>query len=106
MNAFYLNMVGSEMFLDTAQLRESAISHAKELNYIPRSKTSAVAYVNIDINTGLSLPEDFVARFCKELGIAQKYIDNAVEIAKTALTVFGASTSHTILSELAILTLP
>lgn len=37
---------------------------------------------NIDINMGLSLPEDFVSRFCKELNIMQKYIDHAVVIAK------------------------
>lgn len=49
LNNFYLNMVGSEMFLDTAQLRESIVSHAKELNYIPRSKTSAKALVNMTI---------------------------------------------------------
>lgn len=49
MNGVYLNMVGSEMFLDTAQLRESIVSHAKELNYTPRSRTAAVAYVNITI---------------------------------------------------------
>ena len=55
-NAFYLNMVGSEMFLDSAQLRESAVSHAKELNYLPRSKTSAVAYVDITIDTGTATP--------------------------------------------------
>jgi hypothetical protein len=40
-NSHYLNMVGSEGFLDTAQLRESIVSHAKELNYTPRSRTSA-----------------------------------------------------------------
>jgi hypothetical protein len=34
-------MVGSEMFLDTALIRESVVSHAKELNYVPRSKSSA-----------------------------------------------------------------
>jgi len=49
LNNFYLNMAGSEMFLDTAQLRESIVSHAKELNYVPRSKTSAKATVNITI---------------------------------------------------------
>ena len=49
LNGFYLNMVGSEMFLDTAQLRESIVSHAKELNYVPRSRTSAVAHVNFSI---------------------------------------------------------
>jgi len=49
LNNFYLNMTGSEMFLDTAQLRESIVSHAKELNYIPRSRTSAKAVVNMTI---------------------------------------------------------
>lgn len=48
-NSFYLNMVASEMFLDTAQLRSSVISHAKELNYVPRSFRSAKAVVNIAI---------------------------------------------------------
>ena len=49
MNGVYLNMIGSEMFLDTSQLRESIVSHAKELNYTPRSRTSAVAFVDITI---------------------------------------------------------
>lgn len=48
-NSFYLNMVASEMFLDTAQLRASVISHAKELNYIPRSFRSAKAVVDLAI---------------------------------------------------------
>ena len=41
MNGFYLNMVASESFLDSAQLKDSVISHAKELNYLPRSNKSA-----------------------------------------------------------------
>lgn len=49
MNGVYLNMVGSEMFLDTSLLRESIVSHAKELNYTPRSRTAAVAYVDITV---------------------------------------------------------
>lgn len=49
-NAFYLNMIGNEMFMDTAQLRDSVVSHAKELNYTPRSFTSAVANVSIVFN--------------------------------------------------------
>ena len=48
-NSFYLNMVGNEMFLDSAQLRDSVISHAKELNYVPRSFKSAEATVNLTI---------------------------------------------------------
>ncbi|NDB62213.1 hypothetical protein EB001_27810, partial [bacterium] len=57
LNSFYLNMVGSEMFLDTTQLRESAVSHSKELNYLPRSKTSAVAYINISVDPGNRTPD-------------------------------------------------
>ena len=41
--AFFLNMVSSEMFLDSAILRESVSSKAKLLGYAPRSKTSAKA---------------------------------------------------------------
>ena len=48
-NAFYLNMVSNEMFLDSAKLRDSVISHAKELNYLPRSFTSATAKIQLRI---------------------------------------------------------
>jgi len=49
LNGFYLNMVANEMFLDSALLRDSIVSHAKELNYIPRSFRSAQARVNITL---------------------------------------------------------
>lgn len=49
LNSFYLNMVANEMFLDSALMRDSIISHAKELNYIPRSFRSAQATVNIKL---------------------------------------------------------
>lgn len=48
-NAFYLNMVSNEMFLDSAKLRDSVISHAKELNYLPRSFTSATAKIQLRV---------------------------------------------------------
>lgn len=51
MKAFYLNMVGNEMFLDSAKMIESVTSHAKELNYTPRSFRSAVANVDIFIGS-------------------------------------------------------
>jgi len=46
-NGFYLNMIGNEMFMDTALLRDSVVSHAKELNYTPRSTISSVATLKI-----------------------------------------------------------
>ena len=57
-NAFYLNMVASEAFLDSAQLRESVVSHAKELNYVPRSSRSAKATLRYQFsNTSVSIIE-------------------------------------------------
>jgi len=56
LNSFYLNMIGNEMFLDSAQLRESVISRAKELNYLPRSFKSAKANVVISVVTDGSTP--------------------------------------------------
>ena len=49
-NNVYLNHVATEMFLDSAQLRDSVYSIAKTLNYLPRSYRSAVAYINVDVN--------------------------------------------------------
>ena len=51
LNSFYLNMTASEMFLDSAQQYDSIVSHAKELNYIPRSATSSSANVTLTMET-------------------------------------------------------
>jgi hypothetical protein len=48
-NNFYSNMAINEMFLDSAVLRNSVVSHAKELNYLPRSRRSAKAVVKVTI---------------------------------------------------------
>ena len=52
-NAFYTNMLANEMFLDTAQQRDSVVSRAKELGYITRSARGASANVTITF-TGVS----------------------------------------------------
>lgn len=51
LNAFYLNMVASEMFLDSAQKYDSVVSHSKELNYTPRSTRSSVAEITLTFST-------------------------------------------------------
>lgn len=45
--AWYQNMIANEQFLDTAQLRDSVVSHAKNLNYIPSSARGSVANVDV-----------------------------------------------------------
>jgi len=60
-NAYYLNMIANELFLDSAVQRNSIVSHAKLLNYTPRSAVAPKATVQVRVNqvtTGsLTLPK-------------------------------------------------
>ena len=49
-NAYYLNMVANEMFLDSALQRSSVVSHAKLLNYTPKSAIAPAAIINFTAN--------------------------------------------------------
>jgi hypothetical protein len=55
-NAYYLNMVANESFLDTALLRDSVVSHAKTLGYTPYSTRAPVAIVNFTIDSTTTTP--------------------------------------------------
>jgi hypothetical protein len=48
-SAFNANMVASEMFLDTAQIRKNVVSRAKELGYTPSSRTAAKAQFDLTV---------------------------------------------------------
>lgn len=48
-NSFYYNMVANELFIDSAQVRNSLLSHSKSLNYTPISRRAATAIVTLDI---------------------------------------------------------
>ncbi len=52
-NSFNANLIANESFLDSATIRENVISLARNIGYVPRSKTAAIATINIgDINLG------------------------------------------------------
>ena len=52
-NAFNANLLANESFLDSATIRENVVSLARNIGYVPRSKTAAVASIQIsDINLG------------------------------------------------------
>jgi hypothetical protein len=59
-NAYYLNMVANEMFLDSATQRSSVVSQAKVLNYTPQSAIAPTATVNVTFTnvstSSLTLP--------------------------------------------------
>lgn len=67
-NAFYLNMVANEMFLDTAVQRDSVVSQAKLLDYTPHSATAPSATINLRVNqvTDASLTLPKFTRFLSE----------------------------------------
>ncbi len=48
-NAYYVNMLSSESFLDSAQLRDSVVSKASMLGYTPQSTTGAKANVIVSV---------------------------------------------------------
>lgn len=61
-NAYYLNMVANEMFLDSAVQRNSVVSHAKLLNYVPKSASAPKATIRLQVNqvsdATLTLPKN------------------------------------------------
>ena len=67
-NAFYLNMVANEMFLDSAIQRSSVVSHAKVLGYTPQSVIAPTAEINMNVYnvtaSSLTLPK--YTRFMSE----------------------------------------
>ena len=48
---FNANMLANEMFLDSASLRSSIVSHAKTLGYVPTSARASKATVDVTLNT-------------------------------------------------------
>ena len=61
---YYMNMMANEMFIDTAQLRASVVSHAKLLGYTPRSRVASQATINVSFqevgggsNSAMTLPK-------------------------------------------------
>ena len=55
-NAYYLNMVVNESFMDSAMLRNSVVSHAKKFGYTPYSMNTPMASVNVTVDSGTSTP--------------------------------------------------
>lgn len=81
---YYMNMVANEMFMDTALLRSSVVSHAKLLGYTPRSRAAAQATVNLaleiipgDTNSTITLPR--FSRFISGAKDGKNYIFVNVE---------------------------
>ncbi len=58
--AFNSNMIVNESFLDSATLRENVVSLARNIGYMPRSRSAAKAEVSFKLNIGSSNPPETV----------------------------------------------
>ena len=54
--AFNSNMIVNESFLDSATVRENVVSLARNIGYVPRSRTAAQATVSFDVTTAGNTP--------------------------------------------------
>ena len=54
--AFNSNMIVNESFLDSATVRENVVSLARNIGYVPRSRTAAQATVSFSVTTASNTP--------------------------------------------------
>jgi hypothetical protein len=90
-NAYYLNMIANEAFLDTAVKRGSVISHAKLLNYTPSSAKASKATIEIKFN-GTTAPNFTIPKYTK---FSSQSIDG-VQYPFVTLESLSVSTSNNI----------
>lgn len=64
-NSAYLNLATTESFLSTAQKRNSVVNLARNLNYLPRSTSSARIVGNISATGTSGLPSISLPRYTK-----------------------------------------
>jgi hypothetical protein len=100
-NAFYLNMLANEMFLDTAQQRDSVVSRAKELGYLPSSAIGSQANVSLTFTGIANTTSQFTiprnASFTTTVDdVSYTYV---VPTAKTVLNVSNTYSTSVIIKE-------
>ena len=83
-NTHYLgynaNMLANEMFLDSADLRSSVVSKAKQVGYTPTSSTAATATIDVVVNnaSGSSITMSRGTKFATSVnGQSYNFLNNA-----------------------------
>jgi hypothetical protein len=64
-NAYYLNMLANEMYIDSSVVRESTSSLAKALNYLPRSARSSHASIIVNFVPGDSPNQIIIPKYSR-----------------------------------------
>ena len=77
---FNANMLANEMFLDSADLRASVVSKAKQVGYTPTSSTTSSAIVDVTVNnaSGATLTMARGTKFSTTVdGTSYNFVNNA-----------------------------
>ena len=102
--AFNSNMIVNESFLDSATLRENVVSLARNIGYIPRSRSAAKAVVSFKLELGdvefatNSLNQQFV----KEYGTTVELVKGLVCTGNIQDSSFTFSISENIVSSVVV----
>ena len=78
--AYNANMLANEMFMDSADLRSSVVSKAKQVGYTPTSSTAATATIDVLVNdaSGASLTMSRGTKFTTTVdGQSYSFVNNA-----------------------------
>ena len=95
-NAFLANMMANEMFLDTAQKRNSVTSHAKALGYTPTSVKAPIAYVKVQVNdattANITMPQGYAFSTTID-GVTYQFVNITERIIQPSagIYVFGST---------------
>lgn len=93
-NALYNNLTINEMFLDSASKRNSVVSLAKMLGYVPRSAKCAESLIRLTVNNGLIGPSSLTLPAYSTFNTS---VDGVAYTFHTteSYTITGAGTSYT-----------
>jgi len=99
-NAYYLNMVANEMFLDSAIQRSSVVSHAKLMGYVPKSAIAPQAEVNVTFN-GVTATSFTLPRFTNFMSEPVNNVNYnfVTETSNTQTVIAGSVSFNTILKQ-------
>ena len=101
--AYYLNMVANEMFLDSALQRASVVSQAKLLNYTPKSAVASQAQIDLIIpgvtDSSLTLPK-FTSFLSEAIdGVSYKFVTMDSNTQNTDLSTDTVTFSNIVIKQ-------
>ena len=86
-NTYYIayagNMIATESFLDSAQIRANVVSHAQKLSYRPKSKTASTMIVDVLVNSTVNTPSVPNIVIPKNTTFVKKVLDNSYRFITT-----------------------